>query len=390
MMNFQTIRQAIPQGWLNWKTWLPLAVAAVLGLVAAKVAYDLTQVRPVAEVAPPVERLPVVFAARDVPAGHRLAAGDLAGRAVEAGDAPAGRFASTAELEGRVVRAPLFAGQAVVEGQLAPDGTGAGLQARIPAGMRAVTIEIDEFRGVAGFLVPGCFVDLVTTLDAESGTFGHGRVTEATDGTKHADFSVAVGDVDTDVARTVVQNLEVLAVGRSVDEAAPAPAVEDAPPMAAAPAASDAARSVTLLATPEQAEAVELACRKGQPRLVLRSSGDGEVAEREGVTLAKLRAGLGAPGEAAGDDVAYADAGRAADPTPDPIVTVADVSPAPAPAPAVRSERLVEFIRRGVTEATPVPLRDAAPPVAGADPHAPFADLPAVFADAPTDSVFPQ
>ncbi|HVT91136.1 MAG TPA: hypothetical protein VHD56_19945, partial [Tepidisphaeraceae bacterium] len=50
-------------------------------------------------------------------------------------------------------------------------------------------------------------------------------------------------------------------------------------------------RSVTLIATPREAESIELACATGKPRLVLRSAGDDENVSSSGVRLAELRHG---------------------------------------------------------------------------------------------------
>jgi hypothetical protein len=49
-------------------------------------------------------------------------------------------------------------------------------------------------------------------------------------------------------------------------------------------------RSVTLIATPKEAQAIELACATGRPRLVLRSSGDQKVDTAiAGVSISELR-----------------------------------------------------------------------------------------------------
>jgi len=48
-------------------------------------------------------------------------------------------------------------------------------------------------------------------------------------------------------------------------------------------------RSVTLLAKPEEAEAIELACATGRPRLVLRGGRDNGDVASAGVTLSQLR-----------------------------------------------------------------------------------------------------
>ena len=201
------------------------------------------------EFTPNPEGHKVVVTKRNIPAGTALQADDLAIANIGGDVAPEGAFHDPSQLEGRVVTSGLAKGQPVMENLLAPLGTGSGLQAVVPKGMRAITLEVNEFSGVAGFLVPGCRVDVVSTI-SESG-----------------------GDV---VSRTIVQNVEVTALGRrqqaNIDEA-------------------EQTKSVTLLVKPREAEAIELAAATGRPRLVLRSSGDKETAKSSGVTVAELRGG---------------------------------------------------------------------------------------------------
>jgi pilus assembly protein CpaB len=233
---------------MNWKTWIPLVMAVVLGLVAMKVAKDMTVK---SGSAPSTEAgLRVAMLNKDLPAGAKLSATDLTLAHVGPEISPEVVFTEIAKLEGRVLTTPGLKGAPVVKTMLGDEGTGSGLQAVIPDGMRALTIEINEFSGVAGNLTAGCRVDVVSTLsDKENGEM---------------------------MARTVVQNIQVQSIGmRRTGEADP-----NAP-----------TRSVTLLATPSEAEAIELAYSTGRPRLVLRSSGDGNVANTNGVSVAELRRG---------------------------------------------------------------------------------------------------
>ena len=48
---------------------------------------------------------------------------------------------------------------------LAPIGSGSGLQALVPPGMRAITIEVNEYTGVGAMITPGCRVDVIATLN---------------------------------------------------------------------------------------------------------------------------------------------------------------------------------------------------------------------------------
>lgn len=234
---------------MNLKAWIPLIIAVVLGLIAAMFAMNLT--RPDTTV---VTRLSgtvdVVTAVRNIAPGEVITANDVALRSIVAADAPEGTFVSIEQVQGRVANTQLVAGQPVLRGLLAPEGMEAGLQALIPEGMRAITIEINEFSGLAGMIRPGAIVDVVSTLQ---------------------------GNNEDAMARTIVQGVRVTAVGQRVspiDEPD-----EETPP----------ARSVTLLVTPEQAEQIELAAVTSRPRLVLRSPADTAPTQSRGVTLADLR-----------------------------------------------------------------------------------------------------
>jgi pilus assembly protein CpaB len=230
---------------MKLKTWLPLVLAVVLGLAAMKVARDMTSKKD-----PGKERGPgttVVVLRSDVSAGAALTAADLATVEMTGEINREAMFTDPAELDGRVLVADAVKGTPVASAMLAPKGSGAGLQALIPDGMRAITVEINEFSGVAGFLAPGCRVDVVVTIGGDAGEM---------------------------LSRTVVQNVKVQAMGtrQQADPNAPV-------------------RSVTLLVTPKEAEAIELACATGRPRLVLRPGSDGSTEESIGVTVAELRTG---------------------------------------------------------------------------------------------------
>src|SRR5205807_402167 len=92
-----------------------------------------------------------------------LAAGDAAPPGRRAG-APPGSFAGATLLEGRVTNGPLVKGEPILAAKLAPPGTRQGMAAVIPENLRAMTVPVNEVVGVAGFIHPGDFVDVVTTM----------------------------------------------------------------------------------------------------------------------------------------------------------------------------------------------------------------------------------
>jgi len=235
---------------MNLKSLIPLFLSLVVGVFVAKLAYDqINKNRP----AQTEGKLTQVVVVKDaIGAGEELTADKLAMGKVSVDNVPQGSFTSVEQLKGRVAQVSLEKSQAVAENFLAPTGTGAGLQFAIPKGMRAISIEINEFSGVGGMLMPGCRVDLLSTVPAEQG-----------------------GEM---VSRTIVQNVQIAAVGQRM-VAQPKEKGDEPQPF----------RSVTLIVTPAESEAIELAASTGRPRLVLRGGTDKDITQTAGVTSSNLR-----------------------------------------------------------------------------------------------------
>ena len=239
---------------MNVKTWIPLVLAIVFAVVAAKAARDW-MLKNKAAVTSTGTFATVVIANDDIQPGKALRAEDFTTAEVEADKVPAGSFDDPQKLGGRVNEAFVVKNQPIVESMLAPTGAGSGLQAVIPNGMRAITMEVNEFSGVAGLLTPGCRVDILATIN--SGDNGQ-------------------------VSKAIVQNVKVTAVGQRMSAAGDVP-----------PPPGEMFKSVTVLATLNDAEAIELACATGRPRLVLRGGRDNTIVATAGVSISELRAGAG-------------------------------------------------------------------------------------------------
>jgi pilus assembly protein CpaB len=260
---------------MNAKTIVPLVVALVLGVVAAKLGRDMVAKRRAEEAK--VKLIKVVMAAEDVAPGSVITQEHLTLTSIPAEGSGGGisqyGFNKVSDVIGRVAMTQIVKGQPVLETLLAARGSGGGAQAMIPEGMRAVTLEVNEYNGVAGLLLPGCQVDVVHTFKFKDDHGGDGGMR----------------------AQTLVENLRVLAVGRRTGVA---------PPSSGSKGPDDQlARSVTLLATQEQAELIDLAAHLGQPRLVLRNGLDKRVSGGKGVTLTELLKRLGRNSSGAGGDL---------------------------------------------------------------------------------------
>jgi pilus assembly protein CpaB len=240
---------------MNLKKALPLAVALIMGLIAARLMVQIIRSKVQAQVPSGVRTVRVVVTAHSVSAGDQLDADALTVSQMAADSAPAQSFDDPSEVAGRVAAAPLVSGQAVVEPLLAPKGSASGLQAVIPPGMRAITVDVNEVSGVAGYITEGSRVDLLQTLhDDETNQF---------------------------VSRCLVQDILVTAVGKRT--------------VTAAIADPQAATSVTLLVTPKQAQLLDLASVNGHPRLILRSTRDNRMDEMTPVAMTELTGGIHKP-----------------------------------------------------------------------------------------------
>ena len=111
----------------------------------------------------------IAVAKENIPPGTALRVENLIAQTVQEGSVPPGAFRDQRAVLNRVLTVGVMKGQPVLENMLAPEGTSRGLTAIVPDGMRAVTLEVNEVSGVAGMLVPGCRIDMVTTLSGESG-----------------------------------------------------------------------------------------------------------------------------------------------------------------------------------------------------------------------------
>jgi pilus assembly protein CpaB len=241
---------------------------------------------------------PVVVASRDIELGQPLASNVLEVVAWPITAVPKGAFAEPKSLEGRVVTAALQRGEPILQNRLAAEGTKGGLSAVIPGGKRAITVKVNEVVGVAGFALPGNFVDvMVNTQD---------------DGQKP-------------ISKIVLERILVLAVAQEASRDDTKPKVVSA---------------VTLEVTPQQAERLDLARSVGNLSLVLRNQIDLESPPTNGMRKEDL---LGPIVTASAAAVASP---KAAGPAP-PVRRVPRAVPRvpAAPAPASEAAGPVEVIR---------------------------------------------
>jgi pilus assembly protein CpaB len=146
----------------------------------------------------------------------------------------------------------MLRGEPVLQAKLAPVGTQGGLSAVIGDGKRAITVRVNDVIGVAGFALPGNYVDIIVNTQRES-----------SDSTAR----------DKSISKIVLERILVLAVAQEVGRDDTKPRVVNA---------------VTLEVTPQQAEKIDLARSVGTLSLVLRNQVDPLVVDTMGVTKNSL------------------------------------------------------------------------------------------------------
>ena len=146
----------------NQRALIVMAVAVMLALAAVVLAgrWLLSQ--------PSNNAGRIVVASTDISLGQRLTPEMVKLAEWPAANVPKNAFIDPAKLNGRVLRTSMLAGEALSEAKLAPAGTMGGLSALITEGKRAITVRVNDVVGVAGFALPGNYVDIIVSTQKEA------------------------------------------------------------------------------------------------------------------------------------------------------------------------------------------------------------------------------
>jgi pilus assembly protein CpaB len=193
----------------------------------------------------------VVVAAVDIELGSRVNPQMLTTVDWPTGSVPNGAFSDIKALDERVVKVGVLRGEALIEGKLAPVGTQGGLSAVIASGKRAMTVRVNDVVGVAGFALPGNYVDVMVNAQQDKGR----------------------GEEALQISKTVLEKVLVLAVAQEANRDDTKPKVVSA---------------VTLELSLEDSEKLDLARSVGTLSLVLRNQMDKTTVATDGITKGQL------------------------------------------------------------------------------------------------------
>jgi pilus assembly protein CpaB len=182
-----------------------------------------------------------LVAARNIEVGNKLLPDDVRIAHFVPESLPQNYFRKPSEVLGRGIVLPIAKGEFILPGKLAEEGAGSGLPAKIPRGMRAVSVRVNDIVSIAGYVQPGTHVDVLVT------------------------GSPTGGDQQT---TTVLENVAVLATGTKLT----ASASGDTP---------DQTSVITLAVSPDDAQKLALASTEGRIQLALRNPLDDR---REGLS----------------------------------------------------------------------------------------------------------
>jgi pilus assembly protein CpaB len=197
----------------------------------------------------------IVVATADANRGQRLTPELLGLAEWPTKDVPKDAFTDPLRLHDRVLKGNLLKNEPISESKLAPAGTLGGLSALISEGKRAITVRVNDVIGVAGFALPGNYVDVIVHTEREPG--------------QNATAPVAVQHI----SKIVLERILVLAVAQEVSRDETKPKVVNA---------------VTLEVSPEQAEHLDLARGVGTLSLALRNQVDPSLPTTVGATKRTL------------------------------------------------------------------------------------------------------
>jgi pilus assembly protein CpaB len=234
------------------RVFIVLVLAIGAGGVFAFATYNYVQNIQPKEVVIPTT--PVMVAATDLDIGAEITAENVRTINWPKNSVPQFAFNNPKDVIGRGIVMPMIQNEPFLPMKLASKDGGTGLTPAIPPGLRAVSVKVNEVIGVAGYVLPGTHVDVITTVSPTQ---------------NQTDMTTKV----------ILTNVEVLAAGtkieRTTDKDKPMPVTV-----------------VTMLVDPDQAERLTLASTEGKIQLALRNPLDRNTPVTKGVKPAAL---LGAP-----------------------------------------------------------------------------------------------
>ena len=186
----------------------------------------------------------IVVAMVDIPLGSTINPNQVAVSAWPKDNYPKDAIADPKIVVGRIALRDFTRGEPVVESKLVPLNKSTGLLSlKVPPGMRAFSVKVNEVVGVGGFIVPDTRVDVVVTTSPSPNS-------------------------QEKISKIVLEDIRVLAAGQVIEQKENKPVTVN---------------TVTLALLPEEAEKLALASNDGIIQLVMRNFTDNVLVMTGGV-----------------------------------------------------------------------------------------------------------
>lgn len=239
------------------KRYRPLVffgLALVLAFVTSVLVFSWMQNeknRLMAAPIPVIKHPQVVVANADLAWGTKLTPEMLQVQELPAGVLPEGHFTSLEAIKDRVLLIDIKRNELLMESKLAPVGTTGGVAAVTDPNKRAMSVKVDDVIGVAGFIKPADRVDVMVTIEPESGKQAHA------------------------ISKMILENVKVLAAGTQMERKG-----KDEEPVQV--------QVITVEVDVEEAEKLALASTQGRLRLALRNPMNSERVLTKGANVGAL------------------------------------------------------------------------------------------------------
>ena len=247
---------------------LTVALLVVLGLIAAFSAMFLVGSLRAGSSDPnkvSSSNIEAIFINESLPAMQVITLDHVTTKVVSKDELPKGYLASSPQAVGKLLAVPVVKGQVLTKTCFVPEGAGALLAAKIPHGMRAVSVTLTTDAITGGMLYPGCVVDVLTSFGLRSGNRNDNQA----------------------LSTTLLHGIQVLAVGGTSVVSEDLTEGEDV--VAKRNNNYKARLTVTLMVDPRQAEALQLATNYGSISMAMRNPLDKELVTADATVLSQGR-----------------------------------------------------------------------------------------------------
>jgi pilus assembly protein CpaB len=227
-----------------------VGIAVLLALLASVGAFKFLSTQSRMAERSRLQTVGIVVALVDIPIGSAINPNQVTVSAWPKENYPKDALVDPKVVVGRTALRDFTRGEPVVESKLVPLNKSTGLLSlKVPAGMRAFSVKVNEVVGVGGFIVPDSRVDVVVTTSPSNKT------------------------QQEKVSKIILEDVRVLAAGQTTE-------LKENKPVTV--------NTVTLALLPEEAEKLALASNDGIIQLVMRNFADNVLVTTGGVDKGRL------------------------------------------------------------------------------------------------------